>query len=166
VDISPFPLKDFERWDKRTGPLPDKVRMLKGLVTEATSLANFQFDAEPARDALPTLEEEIAPLAKDQKKGVSILVTHCPPYGSNLDKMMLGKHVGSVAVREFIEATQPAISLHGHIHESPLMTGSYRDQLGATVSVNPGQDPYKGTVCYVTFDTDNPGETLEHFVER
>ncbi len=166
VDITPFPLKDFERWDKRSGGLPDKVRMLSGLVTDEMALKKFQFHGDPAQDVTPTLEEEIAPLAKDQKKGVSILLTHCPPFRTNLDKMMLGKHVGSLAVREFIEATQPALSLHGHIHESPLMTGSYRDRLGDTVCVNPGQDPYKGTVCYVTFDTDNPARSLEHFVEK
>lgn len=167
VDISPFPLKDFERWDKRSGILPAKMRLLNGVVTgEEMKLENFKFEDDPVLSVLPTLEEEMAPLAEKQKKGVSILVAHCPPIESSLDKMMLGKHVGSLAVREFIEKTQPALSLHGHIHESPAMTGSYRDEIGSTICVNPGQDPYKGIVHYVVFDTDNPGRTMEHFVEK
>ncbi len=167
VDITPFPLKDFERWDKRTGQLPEKVRQLSGLVTgDGMKLVNFQFEKDPQADRLPTVEEELAPLVKAQKRGVSIVTIHCPPYLTKLDKMMLGKHVGSVAVREFLETAQPAISLHGHIHESPHMTGSFQDRLGETVCVNPGQDPYKGIVCYVTFDTDNPARTLQHFVEK
>lgn len=166
VDISPFPLKDFERWDKRRGPRPEKIRMLNGLVTNGLKLDNFQFSEDPEQDKGPTLEEEISPLAKEQKRGVSILVTHCPPYLTHLDRMMLGKHVGSQAVREFVEVTQPALSLHGHIHESPRMTGHFSDRIGDTVCVNPGQDPYKGIVCFVTFDTDNPARTLKHFVEK
>ena len=42
-------------------------------------------------------------------------------------------HVGSTAVREFIEEAQPDICLCGHIHESRAV-----DRIGRTVVVNPG----------------------------
>ena len=72
---------------------------------------------------------------------------HCPPYRTGLDDapeltadMMLKdagravKPVGSTAVREAIEEHQPALSLHGHIHEA---RGNCR--IGRTLCINPGQ---------------------------
>jgi Icc-related predicted phosphoesterase len=41
--------------------------------------------------------------------------------------------LGSTAVREAIEKHQPALSLHGHIHESRGVA-----RIGQTVSLNPG----------------------------
>lgn len=76
----------------------------------------------------------------------TIFSLHCPPYGTGLDEApeltedMRLKHAGrapvpcgSKAVRAVIERHQPALSLHGHIHES---RGSAR--LGRTLCVNPG----------------------------
>lgn len=34
-------------------------------------------------------------------------------------------HVGSIALRRFIEARQPLLTLHGHVHESARLTGSW-----------------------------------------
>lgn len=62
-----------------------------------------------------------------------VLVSHQPPYGTACDRVGGGKHVGSTAVREFIERVQPAVCLCGHIHESAAV-----DTLGRTVVVNPG----------------------------
>jgi Icc-related predicted phosphoesterase len=44
----------------------------------------------------------------------------------------LDLHVGSVAIRRLIERWQPWISLHGHVHESARLTGSWRDRIGRT----------------------------------
>ena len=62
-----------------------------------------------------------------------ILVSHAPPYGTRLDRLRSGKHVGSRAVRDFIEEHQPAICLCGHIHEA-----RGEDRLGHTHILNPG----------------------------
>ncbi len=35
-----------------------------------------------------------------------------------VDHVPLDLHVGSMAVRRFIESRQPMLTLHGHIHES------------------------------------------------
>jgi len=67
-----------------------------------------------------------------------ILVTHPPPLNTNLDVYYMGLNVGSSAVRKIIEKKQPIISLHGHIHESPMMTGEITDTIGKTLCVNPG----------------------------
>ncbi len=74
-----------------------------------------------------------------------------------------GAHVGSRALRACVERHQPPLVLSGHIHESPRASGAWRDRLGRTELVNPGQF---GTVrlCGVWFDPSRPGETLRHTV--
>ena len=49
-----------------------------------------------------------------------------------------GEHIGSAAIRRWIERHQPLLTLHGHIHESPHQSGSFYDLIGMTVVVNPG----------------------------
>jgi len=49
---------------------------------------------------------------------VKIMIPHAPPYGTKVDIIHAGIHVGSTAVREFIEAEQPDVVVCGHIHES------------------------------------------------
>lgn len=63
----------------------------------------------------------------------TILVSHNPPKDSACDVITSGAHVGSTAVREFIEEAQPDICLCGHIHEARAV-----DRVGRTVVVNPG----------------------------
>ncbi|MGE3538255.1 MAG: metallophosphoesterase [Candidatus Tectimicrobiota bacterium] len=63
----------------------------------------------------------------------TILVAHCPPYGTAIDQLATGQHVGSQSVRAFIEQYQPDLCISGHIHEAP---GD--DWIGQTHLVNPG----------------------------
>ena len=62
-----------------------------------------------------------------------VFIPHAPPSGTKLDRIFLGKHVGSTAIREFVEHRQPDILICGHIHES---RGT--DILGRTKMVNCG----------------------------
>jgi Icc-related predicted phosphoesterase len=62
-----------------------------------------------------------------------VLVSHTPPYDTGADRIGSGAHVGSRAVRAFIERAQPDVCVTGHIHESRAL-----DRLGKTVFVNPG----------------------------
>lgn len=78
----------------------------------------------------------------------AIFVLHTPPYRSTLDDapkvrddlsvvteggQTVVAPAGSVAVRRVIEAFQPLLALHGHIHES---RGAVR--IGRTLCINPG----------------------------
>jgi uncharacterized protein len=47
-----------------------------------------------------------------------ILICHCPPKDTPLDRVRQGIHAGSTAVRDFIERYQPDYFFCGHIHES------------------------------------------------
>ncbi len=101
----------------------------------------------------------------------TIFSLHCPPYGTGLDdapeltaEMDLKdaghavKPVGSTAVREAIERHQPALSLHGHIHEA---RGTRR--LGRTLCVNPGSSYEQGQLLGAVIDIDG-GTKVKKFV--
>jgi Icc-related predicted phosphoesterase len=62
-----------------------------------------------------------------------ILVSHQPPVDTLNDEVSDGIHVGSKAVRSFIEKYQPLVCFTGHIHE-----GVGIDKIGKTRLANPG----------------------------
>ncbi|MDQ7031726.1 MAG: metallophosphoesterase [Desulfonauticus sp.] len=76
-----------------------------------------------------------------------IFMTHTPPYNTKCDVIMGGSHVGSKAVREFIEQVQPDICFTGHIHESKAI-----DEIGKTLIVNPGAVEQGGYVKIIWLD--------------
>ena len=73
-----------------------------------------------------------------------VFVPHSPPFGTKVDVVTTGKHVGSTAVRKFIEQYQPDLVLCGHIHEA-----RGEDMIGRTKVVNCGA---AGHGHYVTVD--------------
>jgi Icc-related predicted phosphoesterase len=89
-----------------------------------------------------------------------------------LDLIGGGKSAGSRSIKSFIEKNQPLLTLHGHIHESPELSGAYMDQIGETLSINPGQFISTGRDVYklhaVTFEMEKIEETLRHtcFLKR
>ncbi|MGD0337319.1 MAG: metallophosphoesterase [Bacteroidota bacterium] len=64
---------------------------------------------------------------------IKVFVPHSPPFRTKLDRIFLGTHVGSTAIREFIEHEQPDVVVCGHIHEA-----RGQDILGKTKMVNCG----------------------------
>jgi hypothetical protein len=67
-----------------------------------------------------------------EKKNV-ILISHCPPKDTKLDKTTMGIHAGSTSVRQFIDSKKPILVVTGHIHEARGI-----DKIGETIIVNPG----------------------------
>ena len=95
-----------------------------------------------------------AMISRLQNPRNAIFNIHVPPYKSNLDEApeldenlrpkMAGqalKAVGSTALREAIEKTQPLLGLHGHIHE-----GRGVSRIGKTLCINPGSMYEQGTL--------------------
>ena len=74
-----------------------------------------------------------------------ILISHNPPKDTVCDAINPSLHVGSTAVRQFIEREQPEICVCGHIHE-----GRGVDRIGETTIINPGTLADGGYVvlCY------------------
>ena len=78
-----------------------------------------------------------------------ILISHNPPYNTVCDRTHGGIHVGSTAVRDFIEEHQPSLCVCGHIHESAGV-----QKLGRTIVANPG--PFS-LGCYALLTLDEAG---------
>lgn len=70
-----------------------------------------------------------------------ILLCHQPPQGTKVDRVLGGLHVGSRAVRRFIEQRKPLACFCGHIHESAGL-----DMIGTTTVANPGPLPGGGFI--------------------
>lgn len=84
-------------------------------------------------------EEDLASrLAAFEGMKPLVLVCHCPPLGTPLDRVREGVHAGSRAVRDFIERCQPDHFLCGHIHEAEGVEVT----LGKTHAVNAGRRGY------------------------
>jgi Icc-related predicted phosphoesterase len=97
----------------------------------------------------PELADSIALMVgKLHDPARAVFNLHVPPIASGLDdapvidesltvQASLGQvrfaPAGSTAVRAAIEATQPLLSLHGHIHESAAIR-----RIGQTIAINPG----------------------------
>ncbi|MFQ5648164.1 MAG: metallophosphoesterase [Candidatus Aenigmatarchaeota archaeon] len=84
------------------------------------------------------IKKGLAKWAKKADPKKSIWMFHVPPYNTKLDVLYNGEHAGSVGIKWFIEEHQPLLTLHGHIHESPDMSGAWKESFGKTVSINPG----------------------------
>jgi hypothetical protein len=77
-------------------------------------------------------EEEFKELLdKLDAPGKFVLVTHCPPKGS-VDQTRQNVHVGSEAIRRFVEENRPSLHFCGHIHES----GGMEAVVGSTKIIN------------------------------
>ena len=61
-------------------------------------------------------EEQAADFLRGAGK-TDVLITHSPPFNA-ADQDSRGRHLGSEAIRSFIEAHQPILHVCGHIHES------------------------------------------------
>jgi Icc-related predicted phosphoesterase len=102
---------------------------------------------------LPTIEEELWGLPAPRDPARAVYVLHGPPAGLGLDVCRGKAPVGSAATRRFIEARQPLLTLHGHIHESPEESGVWMARHGRTVCIQPGQAATGLTVVVVDLDS-------------
>jgi Icc-related predicted phosphoesterase len=155
---TPHWVKDYERLDLPGDPIPT----FGGLLWDPVQRRVREADLQAHFGHGPSIADELGQMPAAGQPW--ILVAHVPPHDTTLDHLYKVKHpVGSRALRAFIEQRQPLCSLHGHVHESPLLTGSYVDWLGATLCINPGQDEH-GRLHAVLFDGERPAQTLRHTV--
>jgi len=133
VPPTPFLFKDWERYDVSRYVDP-------GCTSPEEGYRSMPVDARESR--LSTIAADLETLTGQGSMTDAVLLFHTPPHRTNLDRAALDGqtidhapldvHVGSIAVRRFIEERQPLLSLHGHVHESPRLTGSWRDRIGRT----------------------------------
>ncbi|MCG8404217.1 MAG: metallophosphoesterase [Phycisphaerales bacterium] len=149
---TPWFVKDFERLDKPG----DRAPLLGGARWDPRFSRPVQHGANLMFDGVQTIAEDLADLTAPDDPWV--FVVHAPPHETHLDRAYGNKAYGSRAIREAIERHQPLLSLHGHIHESPTVSGHWRDKLGRTIAVNPGQSSQH--LSYVTVEIDVAGKTV------
>ena len=154
VPPTPFLLKDWERYDVSRYVDPGCVSPEEGFLT---------CPREESERKHATIKDDLNRLTNDASLHNAILLFHAPPYrtlldraaldGVTLDGVPLDVHVGSIAVRKFIEERQPLLTLHGHVHESAAVTGSWKDGIGRTRCFSAAHDGPE--LALVRFELEN-----------
>ncbi len=163
VPPTPFALKDWERYDVSRFVDPGCVPPEDG---------RFSIEIAEEEKGFPTIREDLAALANDDPLERAIFLFHSPPYqtlldraaldGRQVDGAPLDVHVGSIAIRRFIEERQPLITLHGHVHESARLTASWRETIGRTHCLSAAHDGPE--LAVVTFDPLDPGSAIRRLL--
>jgi Icc-related predicted phosphoesterase len=163
VPPTPFLLKDWEKYDVSRYTPPGSVSPEEGRRSVLVEKRDVRYS---------TIWNDLLELAGDDDLSKAVLMFHSPPHETNLDRaaldgrsidhVPLDVHVGSIAIRRFIEDRQPLVTLHGHIHESARLTGQWRDQLGRTHMFNAAHDGSE--LALVTFDLENPEEATRELL--
>ncbi len=141
VPPTPFALKDWEKYDVSRYIPP-------GCVSPEEGRRTVPVPANEVRYA--TIQEDLRKLVDGRSLEDAVFLFHAPPHETALDRAALdGKmvdhvpldlHVGSLAIRRFIDERQPLLTLHGHIHESAGLTGAWRQKLGRTSIMGAAHD--------------------------
>jgi Icc-related predicted phosphoesterase len=163
VPPTPFMLKDWERYDVSRFVDPGCVSPEDGHRSVPVP------DGETSRG---TIAADLEALAGGDDVSRAVFLFHAPPYRSALDRAALdGRtvdhapvdvHVGSIAVRRFIEARQPLVTLHGHVHESARLTGAWQERIGRTVCLSAAHDGPE--LALVRFDLEAPADATRQLV--
>lgn len=165
VPPTPFRPKDFEKMDDREAPWPPQKNpsyiRSSDQIDQLTPIDPFVY-----LRGRETIEEDLNHLPKPLHLKKAIYMMHSPPFGTRLDLIQGGKSTGSRSIKGLIEKHQPLLTLHGHIHESPQLSGVYLDRIGETLSINPGQFIWTSKevsrLHAVTFEMENVEGTLTH----
>lgn len=160
VPPTPFRLKDWERYDV------SRYTDVGGISSED----GFRTISEE-RTRYKTIEEDLEEIASETQPKKTIYLFHSPPYeildmidwrGKLFDHVQPDLHVGSIAIRRFIEEHPPFMTLHGHIHEVEAQTGSWRTKFCGTHILSAA---YGGPeLALVRFDTDEPEKASKEFI--
>lgn len=163
VPPTPFLLKDWERYDVSRYVDPGCIHPLEGKFSIPPPEGDIEYQ---------TIQGDLKRLTEGVHISRTIMLFHSPPYQTKLDRADLdGKiiehvpldvHVGSIAIKRFIEESKPMITLHGHIHEASRLTGQWNEFIGDTLAVNAAWDGPE--LSLVSFDPDKPGSIIRQLV--
>ena len=143
--LSPYVLAQFGNMDRPevSDWLTETQRNLHNVVRELApgvaimgiGASNFSPFGTPSEYPESWFAERLEHMwATARKYPHVVLISHAPPFNTACDLLSDGTtHVGSEAVREFIEDAQPDLCLCGHIHEARGV-----DRVGRTKVLNPG----------------------------
>jgi Icc-related predicted phosphoesterase len=163
VPPSPFGLKDWEKYDvsRYVGP---------GCLDPSEGQRTAPIPESEAAQAYISEDLSLIGTLSDPKR--TIYLFHSPPANTDLDRAGLDGvmvdlapvdvHVGSEAIKRFIQKRQPRVTLHGHIHESTAITGNWKTNIGPTYCYNGAHD---GTaLSVIRFDPEEPDAATRELV--
>ena len=163
VPPTPFFNKDWERYDISRFVDPGCIPPEEGWHSTPEATNQIQH---------ATIQKDLLQLTGEEDLSQAVFLFHTPPYQTKLDRAALdGKHVdhapldvhvGSIAVKEFILEREPWLTLHGHVHESPQLTGVWKDQLGKTVSLSAAHSGPE--LALVRFRLEEPGKATRELI--
>jgi Icc-related predicted phosphoesterase len=140
VPDHPFGRKDWSVLDTRDFERP--LQFSDPIISGPTGFQRIP-DIKAFFAGRPTMAEVLDSIVQDAPDtSRAIVVTHAPPTGTGLATLggiLRGKDVGSRAVHDWIQRHQPLLTLHGHIHESPEVSGTHTARIGRTLCHQPGQ---------------------------
>ncbi|MGK9477280.1 metallophosphoesterase family protein [Melioribacter sp. OK-6-Me] len=157
VPPTPFRIKDWDKYDVSRYTEPGCISPEDGYFTIERDEYDFKYS---------TIKDDLRSYLGNRDLSNSIILFHTPPYNTKLDviksvkinHLETDKHVGSIAVRKLIEIKQPLITLHGHIHESSELSGSWSDRIGRTYCFNASY--HKSKLSLIRFDPAAPEEAV------
>jgi len=161
VALTPFLQKDWEQWDDVIGAIPHKTYKVEGY--DSYHGVHHPISFKDNADGRPTIATDLVKLVLESDPKKTLYLMHDVPFNTPLDQIATdnpfikdgGVHVGSRAIRAFIEAEQPLLTMHGHIHETLRESGAFRWDCGNSVSIAPSHDYKGGVLSYVMFDLPN-----------
>ena len=164
IPPSPYRFKDWERYDVSRYVDPGCMAPEEGLGC-ADRIVGSEL-------LYPTIADDLEKLSGDDDLSSAIFLFHAPPYQSLLDRAALDGemidhcpvdvHIGSIAIRRFIEERQPYLSLHGHVHESARITGSWRERFGGTWAISGAHDGPE--LALVRIPLEDPGAASRELI--
>jgi len=163
VPITPFGIKDWEKFDLSNVPpnLNEEYENRKrtnyrlyGFKSTKSGWKEFQFSQDMEKQ--DSIQKDLSNKMFQQNPNRTVYVIHTPPNQTNLDQILTKNHVGSIAVRLFIEDYQPYSTLHGHIHETVDVSGNFKDNIGKTLCLTSGNHDAGTKLAVLVFDLYNP----------
>ena len=165
VPPTPFRPKDYEKMDDLEALWPPQ-KSPSYVRSSQPPYDLTPIDPGPHLRGKGTIAKDLEKIPASGEWRKAIYVMHSPPFATALDVIPGGHFVGSRSIRQFIETFQPLLTLHGHIHEAPRLSGKYSDRIGRTLCLNPGQvlsaDEGGPRLQGVLFDLEDLERTLTH----
>lgn len=158
VTDGPFTLKDRCYLDSKENHNDNSDFGRKGLLSDNLGI-NEVDEWDIVVMHRPSMEEKLNQLPKPADERKAVYIIHQPPASVSLAMISRVTDVGSDSVANFINLRQPLLTLHGHIHESPEIGGTWKTSLGETTCIQPGQK-VGGKLINVLLDLDNMNSSL------
>ena len=155
VPPTPFMNKDWEKYDVSRYVDAGCISPEEGFRSVPVEPNDLRFF---------TIKRDLEKLFGGIDLSKTVCLFHSPPYQTKLDRaaldgryidhVPLDVHVGSIAIKEFIVSESPYLTLHGHIHESSRLTGSWLEKIGRTICLQGALEYQQKGI--ISFDLEKP----------